>query len=205
MVIIHDIKINSIMKPNQSFVLIILLIINSLIYAQENASSGSLSDTTKNAKSNKGVYQGIIEGGYCWGIGEWGQSVFRMNLINSIRFGHYAVGAGTGFSILNKQQNEHYPIRFKYMVPVYLDNRLFFAGKNIQYHLDLGVGISFVSFDMLADLSLFLNASTGIGIRVSDKIFLVVGIYGESFNIRYESEDPPKNSVTIGPTIGISF
>lgn len=191
--------------PSKYFGVIILMIINMLAHAQENPAPGSPADSIKDKNGNKGLFQGVIEGGYCWGLGEWGQSVFRMNMINSIRFGHYAVGVGTGFSILNKQQNEHYPIRFKYMVPVYLDNRLIFAGKKILYHLDFGAGISFVAFDMLADLSLFLNTSTGVGWKISDKISLMVGIYCESFNITYERYDPPKNSITIGPTVGILF
>lgn len=181
-----------------------------MAFAQQDSKSDTAQNGTINRNSTANQYQGIIETGYSWGLGEWGQSVFRLNVINSIRLPHYSIGIGTGFSILNRQQNQLNGIRFDYQVPIFLDNRIYFSNKSVRPFLAFGIGLSIVAHDMLADLSLFLNSSTGIFWNISDSVSLIIGISFESYTIKYD--DGPdgatkinRQSISLGPSIGISF
>lgn len=186
---------------------IIVLAISNMAFAQQDFKSDATQNSSVNKKSPAKRYQGIIETGYSWGLGEWGQSVFRFNAINAIKLPHYSIGIGTGFSILNQYQNQFNAIRFHYQVPIFLDNRIYFSNKRIRPYLAFGIGLSIVAHDMLGDLSLFLNSSTGIFWKISDRVSLIIGIAYESYNIKYE--DIPKKyskySNSLGFNIGISF
>jgi hypothetical protein len=192
---------------------IIVLVISNMAFAQQDFKSDTIQNSSVNKKSPAKRYQGIIETGYSWGLGEWGQSVFRFNVIVAIRLPHYSIGIGTGFSILNQYQYQFNGIRFDYQVPIFLDNRIYFSNKRIRPYLAFGIGLSIVTHDMQADRSLFLNSSTGIFWKISDKISLIIGIVYESYKIGYGTYSPPyylfsyfnEKSNSLGINIGISF
>lgn len=191
--------------------MVIVLSFYSISYAQQGLGTDTVQrqvqDSSINRKISANNYQGILEGGYAWGLGEWGRSVFRLNAVNAIRLSNYSIGFGLGFSILNHNQNQYDNIRFEYQVPIYIDNRLYFSKRRLQPYLAFGFGLSIVAHDMLADLSLFLNSSTGVFWKISERISLVIGIAYESYNIKYDSfpRKYSKLSNAIGVNAGISF
>jgi len=188
----------------KTIALIIILIISNIAYSQQDVQPDTSQNNSGNNKSKVNNNQLIIETGYSWGIGEWGQSVFRLNFINSLKFSCYSVGIGTGFSILNRSQNQYDNIRFNYQVPIFLDNRVSFSKKRIRPYLSFGIGLSFVSHAMLADLSLFINSSTGVSWKINDKVSLIMAIAYESYNVKYDHA-PTRLSHSLGFSTGISF
>jgi hypothetical protein len=187
---------------------IIIMIISNMAFSQQEIRPDTVPNDSVNKKSNPLIYQGIFESGYSLGIGEWGQSVFRLNGIVAIRLPHYSIGLGTGFSIVNRNENQFDGMRFNYMVPIFLDNRVYFSIKKVQPYLSAGIGLSFIAHNMLADYSLFINSSTGIFWKISDSASLIIGIAIESYKIQYEpgkADNYAKQSISLGPNIGISF
>lgn len=152
-------------------------------------------------------YVGIIETGYAWGLGEWGISVYRVNVVNGIKFSFCSVGFGAGFSIPDRSRDLSESIRFDYLVPFYLDTRFFIPDQRITPYLAFGIGLSILHHKMLGDLSLFMNASSGISWKISKDMALIIGIAYESYNIKYDNL--PKKylrySHALGFNIGISF
>jgi hypothetical protein len=189
-------------------IFIIALIISNMAFSQHDAKPDTMPDDSASRKSSPLHYQGILESGYSFGIGEWGHSVFRLNGIASIRFLHYSIGIGTGFSVVNQNENRYDGMRFSYMVPIFIDNRVYFSSKKVRPYLSAGIGLSFIAHDMLADLSLFLNSSAGLFWKISDNASLIIGISIETYKIRYIPDNTvnyAKQSISLGPCIGISF
>ena len=200
---------------------IIVLAIGNIAFAQQDFKSDTTQDSSVNKKSPAMPYQGIIETGYSWGLGEWGQSIVRANFINGIRLPHYSIGIGFGLSALNNSTwgdeiaKEDSVINFHYQVSIFLDNRIYLSKKRIRPYLAFGIGLSIVAYDMLGDISLFLNSSTGILWKISDRVSLIIGIAYESYKIGYEVKtySPPyylysdyyERSNSLGINIGILF
>ena len=200
---------------------IIVLAVSNTAFAQQDSKSDTTQNNSVNKKSSTLHYQVILETGYSWGLGEWGQSVFRFNGIFGIRLPHYSIGLGSGFSTLHNKSTGDYKtmvdtmMRFKYQVPVFLDQRIYFSNKRIRPYLAFGIGMSILNWEMISDISLFINSSTGIFWKISDKVSLIIGIAFESYNIKYDVKEynPPyyltttfeEKSNALGLNIGVSF
>ena len=177
---------------------IIVLTISNMVFAQQSFTSDTTQNSPVNKKSPKIRYQGIIETGYSWGVGEWGKSVFRLNVINGISLPNYSLGIGTGISsrVNDTWGSDNYNIdssmHFNFLVPFYLDNRIYFPNKKIRPYLAFGLGFAFIEYTTIGFFNygfyknLFLNSSIGIFWKISERVSLITGIVYESYNIDYE-------------------
>lgn len=88
---------------------LILLAFTYMAFAQQYNTSDSTQERTQNTlikKEEIWKYKGILETGYSIGLGEFGQSYFMGNFINSIAKSNYSIGIGAGlrvFGVLSTQ------------------------------------------------------------------------------------------------------
>lgn len=196
---------------NSLVFLLIIVLCRFACAQQEPVAQGKQEQDTASISSQKKIalkYQGIVETGYCIGQGEWGRSTTRFVMVNALRLSHYSAGIGLGFSLPEHYESEDHTIRFEYQVPLYLDNRFYFTKTKLQPYVSLGTGFSFVNSHMVADVSLYLNATAGIFWEIADHVSLNAGVMGESYTVKYN--DQPigifeKQSTTLGPFVGIAF
>jgi hypothetical protein len=194
------------------FILVLLFILCRIGYPQQDpltsVSQQDIADSAATSDEIKIKYQGIIEAGYSWGLGEWGQSTYRFVMVNALRISHYSIGIGFGFSKLDHDESEEYAIRFEYQVPLYLDNRFYLTRSGLQPYISFGAGVSFVNHQMVADVSPYLNATAGIFWKISDHVSLNAGVMCASYTIKYEEKYVgifEHKSTTLGPFVGIAF
>ena len=199
---------------------IVVLVLSNFAFPQQVPKSNTTrGQNQNNPDSNKVVsihYQGIIEMGYGWGLGKWGQSSPRINIINGFRLPHYSLGIGMGVrGFYSNELEPAYDIKHDVYIPIFLDNRIYFSGKRLSPYLALGIGGAFGFGDVFESSfsSLFLNSSAGICLKISGKVALNIGIAFEVYKIEYgfSLDDFPYYDYTqeytgsLGINAGISF
>lgn len=165
-------------------------------------SIGSFSQNWSGGRNRSSLhYNGILESGYTFGIGEWGQSAFKADLVNGVRIDFYSVGIGLGLRAFNLNYHEKKGGNTDSTVmdpaaqaSLYLDNRIELPGTRISPYLGFGIGVSFLpgEFSLLSgpsvETSLFISASAGITWKISEKVRLIGGVVFESYDIKYYEE-----------------
>jgi hypothetical protein len=161
-------------------------------------------------------YQGTIEVGYGIGLGAYGKSNIKLNIINSIRKSYYSMGIGVGLRLYSDSDiilpffSDILEPDFK--IPVFFDFRRNFSNKIISPYLALGIGC-IIDFSVYEKpfTGLFLNPSCGISWKISNRTALIIGIVYEFNRMRQQLWDIDHhiyykiNSNSLGINIGISF
>jgi hypothetical protein len=161
-------------------------------------------------------YQGTIEAGYGIGIGEYGKSNIKLNIVNSIRKSYYSIGIGVGLRLYSDTYVILPPfsdsLGFDFQTPIFFDFRRNFSNTIISPYLALGIGciIDFSVYEKTY-IGLFLNPSCGISWKISDRTALITGIVYEFNRLTHQFWDNDHNSHyktnsnSLGINIGISF
>jgi hypothetical protein len=158
-------------------------------------------------------YSGIIEIGYGFGLGDYGQNNFKFNFINGFRIGRFSsLGLGIGYRQLftGNKAEPFLPVTNKY-IPVFIDFRTTFSSKTLTPYLAVGYGgIAPLNYEETSEQGLLFNASGGIWLNVSERFAVFAGIVYEMSKLEFHDALPgtdvtQKNSNSIGINLGISF
>ena len=102
----------------------------------------------------KSGFQGIVELGYAFGVGDYGMDLIKLNIINGYRFNHlFTLGFGTGI--------RYYFDLKTVLLPIFAYFRVSFATKNISPYLSFGLGYSFDLTNGFERFGFLLNPSAG--------------------------------------------
>jgi opacity protein-like surface antigen len=164
-------------------------------------------------KSRRKWYRGIIEAGYGFGLGDYGNNNFRFNFINAIKIGEFSsIGLGIGYRrLFTDNTSAPYLVSDVNQIPVFLDLRTSFSTRRLTPYLALGIGGSSGSGSSGTDKALLLfNASGGIWYNFSPRFAVFAGIAYEMQKLNYSDTDPftttyNKSASSISLNIGISF
>ncbi|MBX2973211.1 MAG: hypothetical protein KF797_08920 [Flavobacteriales bacterium] len=171
----------------------------------------------RNDRNNTGPrsgYSGIVETGYQQGVGYYGSSRLKLNIINGYRFNPYlSMGLGVGMRYFTDPGDV--------LLPLFADFRVRFMDKTVTPYFSTGIGYSFDLGDGFTGAGFFLNPALGVAFKVSPKVALHVALdhemqqvttwdyspyYNHLYNTYYYNANTRKsNSGAIGLTTGISF
>ena len=99
----------------KSFIIIILLFITSVSFAQVN-------------------YRGFVDTGYTFGVGEYGFNQWNINTIHGVEVFHSSLFLGGGIGVGISTEND----RIKtYSIPVFADVRYTVSGLKFKPYLDI--------------------------------------------------------------------
>jgi hypothetical protein len=197
--------------------LILFLSAGNMTFAQQY----STKDTTKeqilvssvNNERSTGNYQGIVEIGYAFGVGEWGMNNIKLNIINSKRFNQF-FSFGLGIGLRRKyEKSKFYEIRkwpsigSNNLYPIFLDFRTNLSNKKVSPYFALGIGGYFGVYGLWAGTKggFFLNPSTGIKLKVSNKSAILASIVYEMQSMEFWYEPTATNSQEIVGSLGINI
>lgn len=120
---------------------------------------------TVNAQSSKSKYQGDIQLGYSFGVGNFPTDRLNVHLINSVRVNEYfSAGIGLGFDYYCNNSSElmmPFFVNFKGYLPVSQKTSLFLS-------TDVGYSVG-VSSDMRGANGFMITPSVGSSFNVNDK------------------------------------
>ena len=165
-----------------------------------------------NASGSSSGYRGIVETGYQFGVGDYGMSRLKLNVINGYQFNPYfSMGLGVGLRYYTEDEQA--------LIPLFADFRVHFMDKKVSPYFSLGAGYSFNPGDGFAGAGFFLNPAIGVNFKPSAKIGIHVGVdyemqrmnflrYSYSYSSgysHYNYYETSENMGAIGLTAGISF
>ena len=197
----------------------IFLLIGIMTFAQTTIPSIISQEEIQNDSFNNNnqliSYQGTIEAGYGIGIGKYGRSNIKLNIVNSIKRSYYSIGIGVGLRLYSDANGILPPFPdslIDYQAPIFFDLRRNFSNTKISPYIALGIGciIDFSVYEKTYT-GLFLNPSCGISWKISDKTALITGIIYEFKRLGHQVRDNDPyshykiNSNSLGINIGISF
>jgi len=205
--------------------LIIILVIGKIAFTQQSITQDVTQVNTQNSsvsnKSSTTSYQGIVETGYAFGVGEYGMNNIKLNFINSVSYNLFSFGLGLGLRRNYVQtefiDNRKWPRVGDYTFPIFLDFRRNFSNKKISPYLALGIGGYFGIYGFWDGVKggFFINPSAGVRIKISDKSAIIASIVYEMQNMEFYDEIehyyhpstpfPRENVSSVGINVGISF
>jgi hypothetical protein len=157
-----------------------------------------------NASGKRSWYEGIVEAGYEIGVGDFGISRLKLNMINDYRISPYfSLGIGTGLRYYFKEKAA--------LIPLFADFRSNFTDHKIAPYASLGIGYTLDATNGFAGVGFFLNPTTGVSFGIPNGSAIIVGLgyamqkmkflyLGGPYNAVYT-----KNSGAISLNAGISF
>ncbi len=183
----------------KSFILIILLFITSVSFAQIN-------------------YRGSVNTGYTFGVGEYGFNQWNINTIHGVEVLHSSLFLGGGIGVGISTESD----RLKtYSIPVFADVRYTVSSLKFKPYLDMKIGYSEL-IDEEHDGGgynsggLYLSPSIGVSLPLAGKTFIHIGL-GYTYNKAiYEfsyipgtgkngSENKTFNAGGLTLSVGVSF
>ena len=203
------------------FALILASAIATICFAQgENKAYTGQEQTQESDLSKKnstGSYQGIIETGYAFGIGEYGMNNFNLNFINSISLNQY-FSTGLGIGLIRKYEKDEFYEKGKWptannkcLFPVFLDLRTNLMNKKTSPYLALGIGGYFGIYGMWAGVKggFYITPSVGIRYKISAKTAIIGALDYQMQNMEFfdspSSTYPREKVSSIGFKIGFLF
>ena len=164
---------------------------------------GKKGNFSKNTGLRPG-YKGLIDFGYQFGVGSYGEDRLTLNIINGLQVNPYfSVAFGTGL--------RYYFDIEEAIIPVYVDFRTNFLNKNISPYLALAVGYSFDATNDFEGVGFLLIPTAGISFKLSETSALHIGFGYELQSMKvyrynyfgYSSETDNSGAITLN--IGLSF
>jgi len=119
-------------------------------------------------------YQGVIDAGYAFGVGDFGLDFIKLNIIHGYRANdNFALGIGTGI--------RYYSDLESIFVPVFADFRANFNTSNVSPYLVVNLGYSFNASNDFEGVGLLFSPSIGIMFNTSAKTAV-------NFSVSYEMQ-----------------
>jgi hypothetical protein len=164
-------------------------------------------------------YQGIIELGYAVGVGSFGMNNFRFNFINGLRRDTFlSFGLGVGIRYFSKLTDSYSTVNSRLIIPLFLSIRTNLSGAKISPYLGMGIGGAayveplFSSSGLYPGLfegvGFYLNPSSGVRIKLSEKCGLTAGFAYEIQEMNFQKYPKPvtrENAGSLSFNCGVSF
>ena len=166
------------------------------------------------SSSHTGWFRGIIELGYGFGMGDYGISNYRLNLIGGFHLGKFmTLGPGTGYRKLlynNADHTDKFLVSSSSRIPLFVDFRATFSSRRVSPYLAADFGGLFGTGTGSKTAGVFFSPSGGIWFNLSNNFAVFLGLAYEMQQLEFSDTTPFTNnyrkySNSLSINIGISF